>query len=98
MNFDAHLKQDARLVILKELAKQGDYRLNETILVEVLDAFGYRKSRDWLRAQLRALQESGAVTLIEAGTILVATITQAGLDHVERRRQIDGVARPSPEE
>ncbi|MBZ0164579.1 MAG: hypothetical protein K8H74_17935 [Notoacmeibacter sp.] len=97
MNFEEHLRADARLVILKELAHQTDGRLNETILTSVLDGFGYRKSRDWVRTQLRALDDLGAVTIIEAGTVMIASITRAGLDHVERRSVIEGVARPSPE-
>jgi repressor of nif and glnA expression len=88
--------EDARLVILKELAAMGDGRLNENILVRVLDAFGYRRSREWVRTQLRKLEDVGAVVLVEAGSVLVASITRSGLDHVERRSVLEGVARPSP--
>ena len=45
---------------------------------------------------MRTLAELGAVTLREAGTVLIATITRAGIDHVERRGIIEGVLRPSP--
>ena len=96
MSYDEHLTQDARLVILKELAGQPDGRLNEVLLEKVLDVFGHRRSRDWIRTQLRKLEELGAVRLTEVGTVLVAAITRVGLDHVERRSFIDGVARPSP--
>lgn len=98
MNYEEHLTQDARLVILKELAEQakrGDGRLNEVLLEKVLDVFGHRRSRDWIRNQLRKLEELGGVHLSEAGSVLVATLTRAGLDHVERRSFIEGVARPS---
>lgn len=95
-SYEAHLTEDARLTILKELASQTDGRLNETILLSVLDTFGHRRSRDWLRTQLRALAELGAVTISEAGTVMVASITRLGGDHVERRQIIEGVARPSP--
>ena len=37
------------------------------------------------------------VKAVEAGTVQVATITQAGLDHVQHRSVIDGIARPSPD-
>jgi len=50
-----------------------------------------------VRTEMRKLEEIGAVQLAEAGTILIASITRAGLDHVERRSVIEGVARPSPE-
>lgn len=96
--FDEFLTEDARLVILRELARQNDYRLNETILTKVLDSFGHKRSRDWVRTQIRKLQELGVVKVLEAGTILVAEITRTGHDHVERRAFVEGVAKPSPEE
>lgn len=96
MNYEEHMTHDARLVMLKELARQADGRMNEVILERVLDVFGHRRSRDWIRTQLRKLEELGAVRLDEVGTVMVATLTRAGLDHVERRSFIEGVARPSP--
>ncbi|MCO5083070.1 MAG: hypothetical protein M9955_17225 [Rhizobiaceae bacterium] len=100
MSYASFMEEDARLVILRELAKQFDGRLNETVLTTVLEAFGYRRSREWVRTQLRKLEELGAVSIRaidrpEADPILVATITRAGADHVERRSVIVGVARPS---
>ncbi len=97
MNYEQRMAEDARLVILKELSRQTDHRLNETILAHVLDSFGHRRSREWIRTQINKLGELGAVTSIAVGTVLIATITRAGLDHVERRSLIEGVARPSPE-
>ncbi|MFZ1680748.1 MAG: hypothetical protein WAT70_06980 [Rhizobiaceae bacterium] len=97
-DFSALIAADARLVILKELAAQTDGRLNETLLTATLDAFGIRRSREFVRTQIRALAELGAVTASEAGTVMIAAITRTGLDHVERRAVLDGVARPSPEE
>lgn len=97
MDYGEHLAKDARLVILRELARQTDGRLNDTILTTVLDGFGHRRSREWVRTQIGKLEELGAVTRVTAGSVLIAAITRAGLDHVERRSVIDGVARPSPE-
>lgn len=97
MSYEQHLERDARLVMLKELAAQSDGRLNETILTAALDAYGYRRSRDWVRTQLLAMKELGAVTLTEAGTVMIAAITRLGVAHVERRQIIEGIARPSPE-
>jgi len=95
VNYDEAMTIDARLVILKELAAQSDGRLNEVLLEKVLDVFGHRRSRDWIRTQLRKLEELGAVRVTEVGTVYVARITRAGVDHVERRSFIEGVARPS---
>lgn len=96
-DFRTFIAADVRLIILRELSAQPDYRLNDTLLSRVLETFGHRKSRDYLRDQLRWLEEMGAVTLTEAGTVLIAELTRRGRDHVERRVVIEGIARPSPE-
>jgi hypothetical protein len=50
-----------------------------------------------VRNQLRWLERSvGAVKLTEAGTAMIAELIEPGLDHVERRRVLEGVKRPSP--
>lgn len=97
MSYEENLAKDARLVILRALQAQNDGRLNEVILDAELDRFGHRRSREWIRTQLEALRELGAVTITQAGTVMVAGITKLGIAHVERRQVIDGVARPSPE-
>ncbi|MFK5980864.1 MAG: hypothetical protein QM488_18470 [Rhizobiaceae bacterium] len=96
MDYSEHLAQDARLIILRELMKQNSGSLNETILTVVLDSFGHRQSREWVQTQLNKMKDLGAVTVLDAG-VLVATITRAGIDHVERRSLISGIAKPSPE-
>ena len=62
-DYEDYLAKDARLVICRELAKQSDGRLNEHIIVSVLEVFGHRRSRDWVLTQLRKLEELGAVRL-----------------------------------
>ena len=93
--YEARLVANARLVILKALGQQADGRLNETMLVHELDRFGHRRSRSWVRTQLLALRELGAVGITEAGSVMVAGITALGVAHLERREAIDGVDRPS---
>ena len=95
-DYARHVEEDARLVILKELAAQTNYTLNDTILHKVCESFGHNRSREWVRTQIRKLADLGAVTVSETGTVLIATITGAGVDHVLRRGVIEGVARPSP--
>lgn len=96
-DFENYLAEDARLVILKELDRQTDGTLNEALLQKVLELFGHKRSREWVRTQLRKLADLGAVTITEAGSVLIATLRQAGRDHVQRRGVIEGVARPSLE-
>lgn len=86
---------DARLVILQELVRQVDGRLSELLLRRVLDLYGIRRDRDWVRTQLRKLEALGAIELSSAGEVLVARITREGRDHVEERAVIEGVTRPA---
>lgn len=97
MSYLDHVAEDCRLIILKELSRQNDARLNETILNRVLENFGHLKTRDYVRTQIRRLEELGAVSVKEVGSVLVAELKQPGLDHVERRSFLEGVGRPSLE-
>ena len=95
MNTDDAIAQDARLMILRELARQSDGRLSDVVLARVLEAYGVRRTQDWLRTQLRVLEEIGAIRREEIGRTVIATLRQAGRDHVERRGVVEGVARPA---
>ncbi|MBP1852698.1 hypothetical protein [Rhizobium halophytocola] len=97
LSFEEHAAQDARLIILKGLNDQTDGRLNESMLTTVLNTFGHNRSREWTRTQMLKLKELGAVVIVQAGTVMIASITRAGVDHLERRSVIDGIAKPSPE-
>ena len=94
-NYPEFQRKDARLVMLRALHEQPDDRLNETLLLETLKTFGYRKTKEFVRTELRVMEELGAVILHPAGEFLTAEITQAGTNHVERVTTIDGIARPS---
>lgn len=97
VSFLEYSARDARLIILRGLAEETDGTMNETLLTVLLRSFGHNRSRDYVRTQIRKLDELGAVTVTEAGTVMIASITRAGLDHVERRSIVEGIARPSPE-
>jgi hypothetical protein len=94
-DFERHLAEDARLIILRELSDQLDHRLNTTMLAAALYAFGHNRSRDWLETQIFKLAELGAVKADRIGTVLVVELLAPGLDHVQRRSAIAGVKRPS---
>lgn len=93
--YNDFLAANARLIILKELAKQPGHTLNQTLLQKVLDDFGHRRSTDWVRTQMRALADLNAVTLTEAGSVLIARLKQAGRDHLDGRIELSGVDSPS---
>jgi ribosomal protein L12E/L44/L45/RPP1/RPP2 len=97
MSMDRIVREEARLVVLKALADEPDRRLNSSLLQQVLQNFGITRGRDWVHNELRALADLGAVEVIEAGPVRIAVLRAAGLEHVERRRVLEGVKRPSPE-
>lgn len=87
--------REARLRILKELAKQTNGRLSELAVRTLLDLYAIERDRDWIATQLRKLEALGAIELTTTGTVLVARITREGRDHVEERAVIEGIMRPS---
>ncbi len=92
------IREDARLIILRELHAQDNYSLNESILQQTLESFGIAKTREWVREEISYLVRVGAVNSIQVGSVVVATLTPKGKEHVERRLVIEGVKRPSPPE
>jgi hypothetical protein len=95
MNMDGIIREQARLIILKALAAEVTESLNSDLLVHQLHAFAIRKDRAWLHAELAWLKDMGAVTLIEMGSIKVATLTAMGHRHLHREIAIEGIQRPS---
>ena len=89
------IREDARLIVLRALSEQTDDTLHSGFLDASLRLFGIRKDRAWLHDELRWLSDRGAITLIEDGTVLVATLTEKGQRHVDREIAIEGVSRPS---
>lgn len=90
------IREEARLIILRELHAQTNYALHDGLLQAVLESFGISKSRDWIREELNWLDTMGAITRTEQGTVVVAQLTPKGLEHVEHRLVIEGVKRPTP--
>lgn len=86
---------EMRLRILEQLAQQVDGQLSIVLLKRVLDAFGYRRDRDWIETQLRKLEAVSAVSLCSPGGTLIARIEAPGRDHIEERSVLAGVMRPS---
>jgi hypothetical protein len=96
MSMAAIISAEARLIILKELAVQPGYSLNEALLQATLETFGIARSREWLREELRGLEEVGGITQRDAGTVKIAVLADKGRDHVEQRIVLTGVKRPGP--
>jgi Fe2+ or Zn2+ uptake regulation protein len=90
------MKEHQRLVVLRLLAEDTGYDLNESILHDGINAVGLSISRDALRVELAWLEEQGLIELSKVGSIQIAKLTQRGLDAAEGRVKIPGIKRPSP--
>ncbi len=97
-DFRRLIVEDARLILLKALAAQTDDTLHSDLLRAELATFGIRRDRAWVHGELDWLAEHGAVTLVDAGSVKVATLTEKGARHLAREIAIEGVKRPSRED
>lgn len=89
-------RRHARLAILRAISEQSDQRWNSVQLREDLELrSAINKPREWVHDELRWLAEMGAVTLSEHANVLIAMLTQKGLDHLSGRIAISGVAGPA---
>lgn len=95
MSMDRLIREEARLILLRALEEQPDGRLNSELLRQTLELYGITKSREWVHDELNWLGQMGAVSIIVAGSVRVASLTAKGNDHVARRVVIEGVKRPS---
>lgn len=94
-NMATLMREQARLIILKALAKQNDERLNSDLMIHELASFGISKDRAWVHEELAFLEDIGAVVLYNAGSVKVAELTQKGHRHLTRQIAIEGVQRAS---
>lgn len=92
------IREEARLIILRELLMEANYSSSDSILQQVLERYGISKSREWVREEINYLEQVGAVSKSSVSSIVIATLLPKGMEHVERRLVIEGVKRPSPPE
>lgn len=94
-DYNDRIREHARLILLEALGKQVDERLNSAFLQEDLREQGIDRSRAWIHDELQWLADMGAVTLLQAGSVVVATLAGKGARHLRRAIVIEGVRRPS---
>lgn len=96
MSYADTLSAHLRLTVLRLLAEQPEYALNEAVLRDLVIPFGFLPSRDQLRTQLTWLAEQGLITREDLSGLWVATITPRGEDVAMGRVEQPGVKRPGP--
>jgi hypothetical protein len=96
IDYTKKIRDDARLIVLRALSEQTNDTLASNVIQDaVLPVFGIRQDRPWVHLQLDYLANLGAVTLINAGTVKVATLTKLGKRHLDRDIALEDVTRPS---
>lgn len=95
MSFVDQYRAEARLIILRALAEWPDGSLSAKMLGHKLAEFAIRQPREWVRDEIMYLDKMGALTITEVETVLIATITEKGRQHLARQIRISGVDWPT---
>lgn len=90
--FSEHL----RLTLLRLLSGAPGYTANSSILHSAVADFGFSASRDQVRTELAWLEEQGCLRTKPVETLVVATLTERGMDCAEGRCRIPGIQPPAP--
>jgi len=95
MSYSAFTQRQRRFDALK-LMHAGGGDANELVLLQALRELGYpRATRPQVREDLDYLREAGLIHLdFVNDTQAVGRITERGIDCVEGRIEVEGVARP----
>ena len=94
MSYQDFLNADRRLVLLRLLADLPGRKGNSSVLAARPEHWGHGVGRDYVKTQLAWLVEQGLVTTEEMGPVILATITERGIEVTEDRVRVPGVNRP----
>lgn len=96
-DYSEHFAKHVRLVILRLLAEATEYRLNASIIGDMVNAHGLAATRAQIRTEIGWLAEQGLLNGAELSSgLVVATLTERGLDVAAGRATVSGVQRPGP--
>lgn len=98
MNFETHVQEDRRLVILRLLVEAHGFSVNSSILQSAMREFAHNVSRDLLHTELHWLAEQGLLKVEPRMSVLIATLTARGADVAKGTAVVPGVKRPGPGE
>lgn len=93
--YEETVREHLRVTLLRLLEEQPDYRLNESLLADLSEHYGFTPSRDRIRTELNWLDEQCLIGIEREG-IWVAVLTQRGCDVARGRVTVPGVKRPTP--
>jgi len=93
MSFADHMRKTVRLMILRVLLETPGFRGNSSVLFDLLNQIGYAVGREGVKDEFRWLAGERLVLLEDAGSVLLATLTEQGQDVAGGFSFVDGVAR-----
>ena len=97
----ARIVSDNRSVaILRALHRQPSYGSNEYVMGTWLEQLALGGTRDAIRAELQRLEPLLVIRCErrgEDGEVMVFTLTERGIDHLEGRAVADGIPRIGPD-
>lgn len=96
MSYQKTVQEHLRLTILRLLREDPDYTLNDSMITDLTEDYGFTPSRDKVRGELAWLKEQGLVVFDDDPKITIATLTQRGADVAQGRVTHPGVKRPAP--
>ena len=96
MDFEQFKKEDSRLTVLRFLAQQNDWSLNEFVVQTALKQMAHTFSRDQVRTELAWLKEQDLISIKENSGVQVAKLTHRGEEAAKGIITVPGVKRPSP--
>jgi hypothetical protein len=85
-----------RITLLRLLLEAPAYTLNESLLTDLTESYGFTPSRDRTRTELAWLNEQGLVALGGPEHCMTARLTTRGADVAQGRTTVPGVKRPEP--
>ncbi len=93
MTYEETVSEHLRITILRFLADDNDYTVNESLLADLVEDYGFKPSFDKMRTELGWLEEQGLIELAGKGC-MVAKLTRRGLDVAKGRASVHGVYHP----
>ena len=96
MSYEQTVQEHLRITLLRLLSEDPNYTMNDSILTDLTENYGFTPSRDRVRTELAWLAEQGLVKADSEPGITIATLTERGADAARGRVTIPGVKRPSP--
>lgn len=96
MKYAQMMTEDRRLVLLRTLAAVPSYTANAYVLSQAAKQSGHTVALDVIKTDLAWLGEQGLLEVISEPPLLVASITERGLDVAKGHAVQPGVKRPEP--